>query len=333
MIGCGDGERENQVIPYLKDGVESPSSWKIASNASPITECPIPNSVSQLKSLENADLTSNNWSGVIPPKSLEKIGMLSQLNLSFNNFSGEIPLADSSAVALEEFQKPLRPECWAPKDIASRARPDSSAIAMAELLGVSSFGAAYKAILRDGRMYAVKVLSLQNEEAHKGFSMEYKALGRVRHINLVKIIKSCSNLQFKVLVLEYMPSRSLGKHLYSDIVCELKLREPVKIAIDVGHAMEYLHHHSPVQVVRFKARQANVILEENMTAHVADCGILRITCANSMDLAWAWWTGISKSGCVKLWNCGTGNIDEEPSDRQNVFRRIKTAKVGGHGFS
>eukprot|EP01018_Ginkgo_biloba_P027334 Gb_24907 [translate_table: standard] len=152
------------------------------------------------------------------------------------------------------------------------------------LLGVGSFGAVYKAIFRDGRMAAVKVLNLQNEEAHKSFSTECKALGRVRHRNLMKIITSCSNLEFKALVLEFMPSGSLEKHLYSDNVCELNLTERVKIAIDIAHAMEYLHHHSPVQVVHCDLKPANVLLDEDMTARVADFGIARITCANSMDL-------------------------------------------------
>eukprot|EP01018_Ginkgo_biloba_P027276 Gb_03533 [translate_table: standard] len=154
----------------------------------------------------------------------------------------------------------------------------------ANLLGVGSFGAVYKAFLRDGRMAAVKVLNLQNEKAHKSFSTECKALGRVRHRNLVKIITSCSNLQFKALVLEFMPSGSLEKHLYSDNVCELNLRERVNIAIDVARAMEYLHHHSPVQVIHCDLKPANVLIDENMTARVADFGLARITCENSMDL-------------------------------------------------
>eukprot|EP01018_Ginkgo_biloba_P026899 Gb_15089 [translate_table: standard] len=154
----------------------------------------------------------------------------------------------------------------------------------ANLLGVGSFGAVYKAIFRDGRMAAVKVLNLQNEEAHKSFSTECKVLGTVRHRNHVKIITSFSNLEFKALVMEFMPSGSLEKHLYSDNACELNLRDRVNIAIDIARAMEYLHHLSPVEVVHCDLKLANVLLDENMTARVADFGIARIICANSMDL-------------------------------------------------
>eukprot|EP01018_Ginkgo_biloba_P010511 Gb_14094 [translate_table: standard] len=155
----------------------------------------------------------------------------------------------------------------------------------ANLLGVGSFGAVYKAIFRDGRMAAVKVLHLENEEAQKSFNTECKALSRVWHRNLVKIITCCSNPQFKALVLEFMPRGSLDKHLYGDSVCELKLRERVKIAIDIAHAMEYLHHYSPVQVIHCDLKPANALLDEDMTARVADFGIARITCENPMDFS------------------------------------------------
>eukprot|EP01018_Ginkgo_biloba_P025736 Gb_09064 [translate_table: standard] len=287
-------------IPATIESCSELQSLNLSRNA---LQGPIPNSLAQLKSLEDVDLSYNNLSGSIP-KSLGKLGMLRHLNLSFNNFSGEIPhagvLTNFTAASFMEnpglcgqwlnmpqcstptqIQKCPGPECW----VSHRELIDATnGFNEANLLGVGSFGAVYKAIFKDGRMAAVKVFNLQNEEAHKSFNTECKALGRVRHRNLVKIITSCSNVQFKALVLEFMPSGSLEKHLYSDNVCELNLRERVKIAIDIAHAMEYLHHHSPVQVVHCDLKPANVLLDENMTARVADFGIARITCANSMDL-------------------------------------------------
>eukprot|EP01018_Ginkgo_biloba_P028016 Gb_24719 [translate_table: standard] len=84
------------------------------------------------------------------------------------------------------------------------------------LLGVGSFGSVYKGILSDGTVAAVKVLDLQNEEAHKSFISECRVLGKVRHRNLVKIITCCSNTHFKGLVLQFVSNGSLEKHLYPD---------------------------------------------------------------------------------------------------------------------
>eukprot|EP01018_Ginkgo_biloba_P027260 Gb_16482 [translate_table: standard] len=300
-------------IPATIESCSELQSLNLSWNA---LQGPIPNSLAQLKSLEDVDLSYNNLSGSIP-KSLEKLGMLRHLNFSFNNFSGEIPHAwVFTNLTVTSFmgnpglcgQWLNMPPCSTPSRTKQRdhvlvkeivipivsiicfilcislvsrflcsrcSQKSKNSLTLnvehpkishrelidatngfneANLLGVGSFGAVYKAIFRDGRMAAVKVLNLQNEEAHKSFSTECKALGRVRHRNLLKIITSCSNLEFKALVLEFMPSGSLEKHLYSDNVihCDLK--------------------------------PANVLLDENMTARVADFGIARITCPNSMDL-------------------------------------------------
>jgi hypothetical protein len=51
---------------------------------------------------------------------------------------------------------------------------------------------------------AIKVDNLQVEGAFKSFDAECEALRNIRHQNLVKIISSCSNNDFKALVLVYV---------------------------------------------------------------------------------------------------------------------------------
>jgi len=115
-------------------------------------------------------------------------------------------------------------------------------------------------------------------------------LQKVRHRNLVRIITSCSNLHFKGLVFQFMSSGSLENHLYPnrdhnnrEDVCELGLKTRLDIAIDVAHAMEYLHHYSPVQVVHCDIKPNNVLLDEDMLGHVTDFGIARLLGAPSID--------------------------------------------------
>eukprot|EP00253_Pinus_taeda_P027108 PITA_27108 len=153
----------------------------------------------------------------------------------------------------------------------------------ANLLGTGSFGLVYKGVLTDGTLVAMKVLSLQSDQGEKRFKGECNVLRKIQHRNLVKIITSCSNLNFKGLVFEFMPNGSLEKHLYPNIhnnnievVCELALRARLDIAINVAHAIKYLHHDSFVQVVHCDIKPSNVVLDEYMVAHVTDFGIAKL---------------------------------------------------------
>ncbi|KAM3306486.1 hypothetical protein P3S67_013356 [Capsicum chacoense] len=109
------------------------------------------------------------------------------------------------------------------------------------LIGSGSFCSVYKGILNSGIFVAVKVFNLQQDEAFKSFDTECEVLRSLRHKNLVKVITSCSNHDFKALVLEYMPYGSLEEYLYSHNYF-LNTRQRLSIMIDVACALEYLHH-------------------------------------------------------------------------------------------
>eukprot|EP00253_Pinus_taeda_P014184 PITA_14184 len=153
----------------------------------------------------------------------------------------------------------------------------------ANLLGTGSFGSVYKGILNDGTPVAVKVFQLQNDQSEKSFKAECSVFQKVQHRNLAKIITSCSNLHFRALVFKLVSNGSLEKHLYpkrddnnGEDVCQLELKTLLDIAIDVAHAMEYLHHDCFVQVVHCDIKPSNVLLDENMLGHVTDFGIARL---------------------------------------------------------
>nr|GEY53688.1 RNA-directed DNA polymerase, eukaryota [Tanacetum cinerariifolium] len=67
------------------------------------------------------------------------------------------------------------------------------------LIGEGGLSSVYKGILDsdDKKFVAVKVLDLQNRGAHKSFLAECEAWRNIRHRNLLKIITSCSSVDFQ----------------------------------------------------------------------------------------------------------------------------------------
>ncbi|KAL2501034.1 putative LRR receptor-like serine/threonine-protein kinase [Forsythia ovata] len=143
------------------------------------------------------------------------------------------------------------------------------------LLGSGSFGSVYRGTLNDGRDVAVKVFDLQNQNAFRSFDVECEVLRNLRHRNLCKVISTCSNQDFKALVLEYMSNGSLEKWLYSDDFL-LDILQRINIMIDVACALEYLHYGYSTYIVHCDLKPSNVLLDEDMVAHLSDFGIAKL---------------------------------------------------------
>ncbi|XVE53072.1 hypothetical protein DITRI_Ditri02bG0175100 [Diplodiscus trichospermus] len=143
------------------------------------------------------------------------------------------------------------------------------------LLGIGGFGSVYQGTLSDDVGIAVKVFNVNLDRALRSFDVECEVLCNIRHRNLVKIISSCSNIEFKALVLEFMPNGSLEKWLYSHNHF-LDVSQRLNIMIDIALALEYLHHgHSP-PVVHCDLKPNNVLLDKDMIAHLGDFGIAKL---------------------------------------------------------
>ncbi|RZS18963.1 hypothetical protein BHM03_00051311 [Ensete ventricosum] len=159
----------------------------------------------------------------------------------------------------------------------------------ANLIGMGSFGTVYKGIMdwEDHKDVAVKVLNLQQTGAVRSFMAECEALRNVRHRNLVKILSSCSGVDFggndfKALVFELLPNGSLDEWLHPPERDErgslrmLSLGQRLNISIDVASALAYLHHHGPSPIVHCDLKPSNVLLDHDMVARVGDLGLARI---------------------------------------------------------
>lgn len=150
------------------------------------------------------------------------------------------------------------------------------------LIGSGSFGSVYRGVLgENGSPVAIKVLNLKQKGATKSFMDECSILKSVRHRNLLKIITVCSSSDhhgndFKCLVSELMPNGNLDEWLHarnSFPVKTLDLMERLNIAIDIANAIDYLHNHCHTPIIHCDLKPSNILLDEDLTAHVADFGL------------------------------------------------------------
>ncbi|CAK8538296.1 unnamed protein product [Lathyrus sativus] len=153
------------------------------------------------------------------------------------------------------------------------------------LVGRGSFGSVYRgSLLNFERPIALKVLNLETRGAAKSFVAECNALGKMKHRNLVKILTCCSSVdyqgeEFKAIIFEFMPNGSLENFLHDNEGSgkhTLILSKRVDIALDVAHALDYLHHDEEQVVVHCDVKPSNVLLDKDMVAHLGDFGLARL---------------------------------------------------------
>ena len=157
------------------------------------------------------------------------------------------------------------------------------------LIGSGSFGPVYRGIGnldQEEMIVAVKVFNLQWKGASKSFIAECNVLRNIWHQNLVKTLTCCSCMhyngnEFKALVFEFMANGSLEKwrHPYIDNENQsrnLNLLQRLNIAIDVASALHYLHEHCKRPIIHCDLKPSNVLLDNDMIAHICDFGLARL---------------------------------------------------------
>ncbi|KAK7300540.1 hypothetical protein RJT34_11386 [Clitoria ternatea] len=286
----------------------------------------IPLSFGTLRSLEILDLSNNNFSGTIPRgvfSNVTKIslvgnkdlcGGIPQLKLPactlpplkkhkrslqkkviFITVFGGVLISVIGSISIYYLRKRPNKSSSSPSLQNRHLRVSygelheaTNGFSSSNLVGAGSFGSVYKgSLLHFEEPIALKVLNLEKHGASRSFISECKALGKIKHRNLVKILTCCSSVDykgedFKAIVYEFMPNGSLESLLHSNDEelgsrnANLSFQHRLDIALDVANALDYLHHGSEQPIVHCDIKPSNVLLDDHFVAHLGDFGLARL---------------------------------------------------------
>ncbi|KAG7981345.1 hypothetical protein I3843_05G229300 [Carya illinoinensis] len=145
-----------------------------------------------------------------------------------------------------------------------------------EELGEGGFGTVFKGMLRSGQLVAVKMLSKSNANG-QDFINEVATIGRIHHVNVVKLIGFCVERSKRALVYEFMSNGSLNKYIFSQEGSTLLSYEKIcDVALGVARGIEYLHRGCDMQILHFDIKPHNILLDEDFTPKVSDFGLAKL---------------------------------------------------------
>ena len=144
-------------------------------------------------------------------------------------------------------------------------------------LGQGGFGSVYKGKLRSGRMVAVKMLVMSKANG-QDFINEVATIGRIHHVNVVRLVGFCIQRSKWALVYDFMPNGSLDKFVFLDKGNNIPLNweRLYKIALGVGCGIKYLHQGCDMQILHFDIKPHNILLDEDFTPKVSDFGLAKL---------------------------------------------------------
>ncbi|KAK7257065.1 hypothetical protein RIF29_30764 [Crotalaria pallida] len=142
-------------------------------------------------------------------------------------------------------------------------------------LGEGGFGPVYKGTLNDGRVIAVKQLSVGSHQGKSQFITEIATISAVQHRNLVKLYGCCIEGSKRLLVYEYLENKSLDQALFGKSLT-LNWCTRFDILLGVARGLTYLHEESRLRIVHRDVKASNILLDYELVPKISDFGLAKL---------------------------------------------------------
>ncbi|RZC43563.1 hypothetical protein C5167_036511 [Papaver somniferum] len=148
-------------------------------------------------------------------------------------------------------------------------------------LGQGGYGSVFKGKLTNGIQVAVKVLD-NSDGSNNGeeFVNEVGTIGRIHHLNVVRLLGFCVEGSTRALIYEFMLNSSLDKFIFSagegKMSINLGWPKLQEIAIGIARGMDYLHQGCDQRILHFDIKPQNILLDRNFTPKISDFGLAKL---------------------------------------------------------
>ncbi|KAK4759198.1 hypothetical protein SAY87_022329 [Trapa incisa] len=151
-------------------------------------------------------------------------------------------------------------------------------------IGQGGFGCVYKGMLEEGLEIAVKRLSKNSGQGMEEFKNEVRFIVRLQHVNLVRLLGCCIEMDEKILIYEFMEHGSLDFILFDKLRSSI-LNWPRRFDIICGVArgLLYLHQDSRFRIIHRDLKASNVLLDGEMCPKISDFGMARMFSRDQVD--------------------------------------------------
>ncbi|KAF3451127.1 hypothetical protein FNV43_RR07217 [Rhamnella rubrinervis] len=143
-------------------------------------------------------------------------------------------------------------------------------------LGEGGFGSVYKGTLSDGRVVAVKQLSVESHQGKRQFIAEIATISAVQHRNLVKLYGCCIEGNRRILVYEYLENKSVDQALFEKTDLHLDWHTRFNMCLGTARGLAYLHEESRPRIVHRDVKASNILLDAELCPKISDFGLAKL---------------------------------------------------------